>query len=141
MTDSKSQSESYRIDDLSLDVQAHRLSRNGTPIEIPKLSFDLLLELVRAAPSVVSIDELSNRVWGDVVVSDETVTQRVKLLRDSLNDDSQKRYIETVRSVGYRIGPAVIRGDQGSSAAAAMASVSKVAVAIMPPIASSPAEI
>lgn len=112
MTDTNSQTERYRIADLYFDARARRLSRNGTPIELPKLSFDLLLELARAAPDVVSIDELSSRVWRDVVVSDETVTQRAKILRDVLSSDGNtQQYIETVRSVGYRIGPEVIRVD------------------------------
>lgn len=102
--------EQYRIDDLVLDPGARKLSRRGASIQLPKLSFDLLLALVRAAPNVVSTDDLVKIVWEDVVVSDETVTQRVKMLRDVLGKTGDKqRYIETVRSVGYRLRPVVVK--------------------------------
>jgi TolB-like protein len=49
------------------------------------------------------------RVWPGVVISPETVTQRVKVLRDALSDDAKKpRYIEGVRGRGYRLVPEVI---------------------------------
>lgn len=96
----------YRIDDLVLDTGTRKLFRDDQLIELPKLSFDLLVALVEAAPNVASADQLIETVWGNVVVSDETLTQRVKMLRDSLHQDGDKqRYIETVRSVGYRLRP------------------------------------
>jgi DNA-binding winged helix-turn-helix (wHTH) protein len=58
------------------------VSGGNADIPVPKLSFDLLLVLVRAAPNVVSIDEFMERVWPGLVVSPETVSQRVKLLRE-----------------------------------------------------------
>jgi len=68
------------------------------------LSFDLLVTLVRAAPNLVSLEQLVERVWPGLVVSPETVVQRVKLLRDALGDDSHApRYIEGVRGRGYRM--------------------------------------
>ena len=43
-------------------------------------------------------------VWDDVVVSDETLAQRVRLLRQALGEDSQNpRYIASVRGRGYRL--------------------------------------
>jgi hypothetical protein len=41
-------------------------------------------------------------VWPGLVVSQETISQRVKLLREALGDDSrQPRYIARLRSRGY----------------------------------------
>jgi hypothetical protein len=49
-----------------------------------------------------------DQVWGDVVVSPETLTQRVKLVRDALGDDPHEpRYIGLVRGEGYRLIAAV----------------------------------
>jgi TolB-like protein/DNA-binding winged helix-turn-helix (wHTH) protein/thioredoxin-like negative regulator of GroEL len=76
---------------------------------MPTLSFDLLVALVRAAPGLLTYDQLMERVWAGVVVNPETVTQRVKLVRDALGDDSHEpRYIARVRSRGYRIVPPVV---------------------------------
>jgi len=78
--------------------------RGDEVIELPKLSFDLLLALVRSAPDVVSIDALLTRVWPGVVVSPETVVQRVKMLRHALDDRAaEPRYIMALRMRGYRL--------------------------------------
>ncbi len=95
---------SYRLGDLLVLPGTQQLLRNGEEIPLPKLSFDLLLALIRAAPNTVTLDELMERVWPGLVVSPETVTQRVKLLRDALGDDSRApRYIGLVRGRGYRL--------------------------------------
>jgi DNA-binding winged helix-turn-helix (wHTH) protein len=77
----------YRLGDLTIDTGRQLVSRAVDPIPLPKLSYDLLLVLVRAAPNVVSLDELMRLVWPGIIVSPETVSQRVKLLRDALDDD------------------------------------------------------
>ena len=74
----------YRIGDLSIDTGPQVVSRDAVPIALPKLSYELLLVLARAAPNLVSLDELMRLVWPGVVVSPETVSQRIKLLRDVL---------------------------------------------------------
>jgi len=96
----------FRIDDLLIDSGTQRVFRDGAEIALPKLSFDLLMALTRAAPNTVSQEELIRQVWIGLVVSPETVTQRVKLLRDALSDDSQSpRYVGLVRGRGYRLLP------------------------------------
>jgi len=96
--------ERYQIADLVLDTGLQQVSRGPEIIELPQLSFDLLLELARAAPNVVATDELMDRVWRGVVVNPETVAKRVELLREALGDDSQApRYIRAIRGRGYRL--------------------------------------
>lgn len=95
---------SYRVADLIVDTGRVRVSRAGVDIPLPRLSFDLLVALIRAAPNVVSVDDLMSRVWPGLVVSLETVSQRVKLLRDALGDDPKApRYVAGVRGRGYRM--------------------------------------
>ena len=94
----------YQVDDLTIDLAPRRVRRAGTVIPLKALSFDLLVALVRAAPALVSFDQLSERVWPGLVVTPETIVQRVKLLRSALGDDSHApRYIEGVRGRGYRM--------------------------------------
>lgn len=98
----------YIIDDLNLDVLRGELTRQGEVITLPKLSYDLLVALAQAAPALLSQEELMVAVWPDRVIGDETLKQRVKLLRKSLGDDaSAPTYIEAVRGRGYRLIPAV----------------------------------
>ncbi|HWX27987.1 MAG TPA: winged helix-turn-helix domain-containing protein [Steroidobacteraceae bacterium] len=94
----------YQVDDLIIDLAPRRVRRAGTVIPLKALSFDLLVALVRAAPNLLSFDQLSERVWPGLVVTPETIVQRVKLLRGALGDDPHTpRYIEGVRGRGYRM--------------------------------------
>jgi TolB-like protein/DNA-binding winged helix-turn-helix (wHTH) protein len=98
----------YQVDDLLVDVVRAQVWRAGEILPLPRLSFDLLLVLIEAAPRIVSPDELMDKVWATVVVNPETVSQRVKLLRDALGDDPRTpRYVAGVRGRGYRLVPDV----------------------------------
>jgi TolB-like protein/DNA-binding winged helix-turn-helix (wHTH) protein len=94
----------FRVDDLIVDVGRCRVTRAGVDLKLPGLSFDLFVALVRAAPNVVTVRRLMDSVWPNVVVSPETISQRVKLLRAALGDDVKSpRYVGGVRNRGYRI--------------------------------------
>ncbi|MEA3141720.1 MAG: hypothetical protein QOK23_3889 [Gammaproteobacteria bacterium] len=98
----------YSVGELTIDTGRQLVSRDGDSIPLPKLSYDFLLVLVRAAPNVVSLDELMRLVWPGVIVSPESVSQRVKLLRGALGDDALKpRYIAGLRGRGYQLVAAV----------------------------------
>ncbi len=98
----------YRVGDLLIDTGRQQVTRDGNAIALPKLSYDLLITLVRAAPNLLSNDQLMSEVWPKLVVSPETVSQRVKLLRDALGDDPRNpRYVEGLRGRGYRLIPPV----------------------------------
>jgi len=98
----------FAVDDLLIDPRSRLVYRDGEPIELPHLSYALLLALVEAAPGLLSQDELMDRVWPGRVVSPENLTQRVRLLRRALGDDANDpRYIGLARGQGYRLLPEV----------------------------------
>lgn len=98
--------ERWQVDDLIIDVGGQLVLRGDEAIPLPRRSFSFLLALVHAAPNVVSIDELMNRVWNGLFVNGETVTQRAKLLRDALGDDAKEpRYFTVRRGTGYQLVP------------------------------------
>ena len=108
MADKYNKTTRYLIDDLNLDVQRGELTRQEEVITLPKLSYDLLVALAKSAPALLSQEQLMAIVWPDRVIGDETLKQRVKLLRKSLGDNaSAPTYIEAVRGRGYRLIPAV----------------------------------
>src|ERR1700730_5859617 len=93
-----------QVDALTIDLAQQRVTRAGNDIPLPHLSFELLVTLARAAPDVVSFDQLTERVWPGLVITPETISQRVKLVRDALGDDPHApRYIAGVRGRGYRM--------------------------------------
>ncbi len=94
----------FQVGDLIIDVRMRHVSRGGMSLDIADRSFDVLLALVRATPNLLSTQELMDRVWGGIIVGPETITQRIKLLRQSLGDSAEKpRYIAVARGRGYRI--------------------------------------
>ena len=98
----------YQVADLCIDIGVRRVTRNGVDLGVTGLSFDLLLALVRAAPNLMSTQQLMDRVWPGVIVGTETVTQRIMLLRQSLGDSAgSPRYIVAMRGHGYRIAAGV----------------------------------
>lgn len=94
----------YRLGDLAIDLERQRVGRDGEVLNVAGLSFQLLRYLVAQGDRVVGFDELIERVWAPAVVNEETVTQRVKLLRQALGDDGRSpRYLRSVRGQGYQL--------------------------------------
>ena len=95
-----------RVDDLLVDFERRTVRRGSEMLELTDRSFRLLEVLISHAPERVDKDRLIAEVWDDAVVSDDTLAQRVRLLRQSIGDNSQKpRYIAAVRGRGYRLIP------------------------------------
>src|SRR6056297_2862479 len=98
----------FRIGDLVLDRETRALRRGDKTLDLTPLSYELLLLLAERAPAIVGHDEIAERVWSGRVVSPETMTQRIKLLRQTLGDDARNpRYIGLARGRGYRLLPDV----------------------------------
>ncbi len=95
-----------RVDDLLVDFKRRTVRRGSEMLELTDRSFRLLEVLISHAPERVDKDQLIAEVWDDAVVSDDTLAQRVRLLRQSIGDNSQKPlYIAAVRGRGYRLIP------------------------------------
>ncbi len=90
--------------ELRINEGQQRVLLGDQEVRLSKLSFRLLSTLARASPNLVTTDNLISEVWGKVVVSPETVVQRVKLVRDALLEaGGEPDLIATVRGRGYRM--------------------------------------
>ena len=78
--------ERYRVGDLTVDVASGVVKRGDYPVLLSRLTFDLLVALVRRAPDTVRREELLATVWPNEFVGDDTLSQRVRLLREALGD-------------------------------------------------------
>lgn len=93
----------YRFDDFLADQETWRLTRGGEEIHLEPLVLQLLIYLIANRERLVTRQELMDTVWGDTVISESALTKAVARLRKALDDDSAThRYLETVRSRGYR---------------------------------------
>jgi DNA-binding winged helix-turn-helix (wHTH) protein/Flp pilus assembly protein TadD len=94
----------YQLDDLRIDLDRQIVVRAGARLEVAGLNFRLLAHLLECGDRVVSFDALIQAVWAPALVGEETVTQRVKLLRHALGDDGRRpRYVRSVRGQGYQL--------------------------------------
>ena len=90
--------------DLLLDKSTRELSVDGEVIEVTKLEFDLLYEFIINKNSVLDRDYLLESVWGDgELYQYKTVNVAINRLKEKIDPDKTKEYIQTVRGVGYRL--------------------------------------
>ncbi|MGL6236234.1 MAG: MtrAB system response regulator MtrA [Segniliparus sp.] len=95
------------IDDVEIDVLAHRVSRGDQIISLTPLEFDLLVALARKPRQVFTREVLLEQVWGYRHPADtRLVNVHVQRLRAKVEKDPDApRVVLTVRGVGYKAGP------------------------------------
>ncbi len=90
--------------DITMDLSAHRVHRNGRPIHLGPTEFRLLEFLMQHPRRVFSREELLNSVWGpDIHVEPRTVDVHIRRLRKSINGESELDVVRTVRAAGYAL--------------------------------------
>lgn len=93
----------YRFSGFLLSPRRRLLVRDGREVPLIPRYFDLLLLLIERRHEAVHRREIFERVWGDVIVSESALTQAVRTIRRTLDDDSREpRFIRTVSRHGYQ---------------------------------------
>jgi two-component system response regulator MprA len=93
-----------RLDDLSIDPTARRVTRGGRVVDLTAREYDLLNLLARNARQVFSREQIFERVWGsDFLGESNLIDVNVKRLRDKLEAGGEPRLVQTVRGVGYTL--------------------------------------
>jgi DNA-binding response OmpR family regulator len=94
----------HQLDGLTIDEHRHEIHRDGRPITLSALEFDLLVALASAPGRVFSRAQLLEKVWGYDFYGDERVVDvHIRSLRKALGDDAgDPSVIGTVRGVGYK---------------------------------------
>jgi DNA-binding winged helix-turn-helix (wHTH) protein len=81
-------------------LRRRQLLADGIPVEISTRAFDLLLVLLEADGALVTKEELLNRVWLGIVVSQENLKVQISALRKALG--ANRNLIRTEFGRGYR---------------------------------------
>jgi two-component system response regulator MtrA len=94
------------VGDLTIDVPGHQVSRDGEPISLTPLEFDLLVALARKPRQVFTREVLLEQVWGYRHAADtRLVNVHVQRLRSKIERDPERpEVVLTVRGVGYKAG-------------------------------------
>ncbi|WP_273543996.1 MtrAB system response regulator MtrA [Nocardioides panacisoli] len=103
---SGSEAETITLQDLVIDVAGHAVTRDGEPISLTPLEFDLLLCLARRPWQVFTREVLLQEVWGYQHATDtRLVNVHVQRLRSKVERDPEHpEVVLTVRGVGYKAG-------------------------------------
>jgi len=96
------QRETFRYNDLVLDVSRRAVFRGQRRIELSTREFDLLLTFVQHPERVFTRAQLLDLVWGvDRDVVPNTVETYVSYLRAKIDSGEETKLIQTLRGVGY----------------------------------------
>jgi DNA-binding winged helix-turn-helix (wHTH) protein len=113
---------------------AHRALRRGD-VDVPIIPryFDLLVLLVDQRHRVVTRQEIFDRVWTDVVVSDGALSQAVRTIRRCLDDDPREpRFIRTASRQGYQFVAVDVQVELDDGPLPSIGSIAQPPVAVPP---------
>lgn len=92
-------------EDISLDSEAHRVTRAGEEVPLGPTEFRLLTTFMEKPGRVWPREQLLDRVWGrEIYVESRTVDVHVGRLRKALCLNGGEDVIRTVRGAGYALG-------------------------------------
>ena len=95
-------SEKLRFGDLVLDLATRQASRNNRMIDLTMKEFELLKYLMENPREVLPREQILENVWGyDFVGESNVIEVYIRYLRLKIEDEGEKRLIQTVRGVGY----------------------------------------
>ncbi len=95
-------SEQLRFGDLILDLATRRAINNERVIDLTMKEFELLKYLMEHPREVLTREQILENVWGyDFMGESNVIEVYIRYLRLKIEDETQKRLIQTVRGVGY----------------------------------------
>jgi DNA-binding response OmpR family regulator len=95
-----------KVADLTLDPVTRRVARGSLVIGLTPKEYAILEALMRNVGQVVSRTRLAERVWDEASeVLDNLVDAHVSHLRKKVDREASVPLIQTIRGVGYRLGP------------------------------------
>ncbi|HEX6795904.1 MAG TPA: alpha/beta fold hydrolase [Casimicrobiaceae bacterium] len=110
-----------RFAGFTIDLARLSLDLDDEPIYLRPKAFDVLRYLAENPRRVITKNELIEKIWSPVLVTDDSLVQCIKDIRDALGDASH-RVISTLPRRGYMFMPEVVDG----AATAESASATKV---------------
>ena len=91
--------------DISVNITARSVTKNGEPVALSLREFDLLAFLCEHKNEAMPKDKILTSVWGAFMTSEaSTLTVHIRWLREKLEEDpADPKFIKTVYKVGYML--------------------------------------
>jgi OmpR family response regulator NblR len=94
--------EQLRFGDLVLDIGTRRAIYKNKAIDLTMKEFELLKFLMEHPREVLTRDKILENVWGYNFMGESNIIEvYIRYLRLKIEEEGQKRLIQTVRGVGY----------------------------------------
>lgn len=94
----------YYCDDLKVDCNTREVERGGEVISLSPKEYWVLLYLVRNKNITVTREQIEANIWTiDSNVSSNVVDVYIRYLRRKIDDNHEKKMIQTIRGIGYRL--------------------------------------
>lgn len=88
--------------DLEIDMNKKKVSREGNKIDLTPKEFMLLSLLIRNNSIALSRSEISEKIWNINFDTDTNVVDvHIRRIRAKIDDGFAKKFIKTVRGIGY----------------------------------------
>ena len=118
----------FRFGEFELDLDRYELKNSGAAVKAEPRVLEVLNYLIEHRDRVVPKDELLDKLWPDVHVSESALTTAIRDARRALSDSpTEPRWIRTVYGRGFRFV-----GTLGGAAAAAPAPLDHKSIAVLP---------
>lgn len=90
--------------DMEIDTEKRMVTVGGEVVELTKKEYELLLYLVQNKNIVLTREQILNEVWGYSYIGETNVVDvYVRYLRAKIDEAFQKKFIHTIRGVGYYV--------------------------------------
>lgn len=102
--------------DWRIEPDLNRIIKGSRVKKLEPQVMNVLLFLSRHQGHVVTKEQLAQKVWTDLVITENVITRAISNLRKALEDEpTAPRYIETISKSGYRLLPEVRPAEPSSA--------------------------
>lgn len=92
----------FIFDNFIIDTKNRQVIRNNQNLQLNTKYFDVLLYMINNHGRLITKEELFLNIWGDTFVTDMALSQCIKDIRKTLNDNARNpKYIKTVPKQGF----------------------------------------
>lgn len=93
-----------QVKDLQIDTEKRMVMVGETVVDLTKKEYELLTYLVRNKNIVLTREQILNEVWGYSYIGETNVVDvYIRYLRSKIDEAFGKKYILTIRGVGYYV--------------------------------------
>lgn len=94
----------YQIGDFQFKVNRNLLILNGIEQKIEQMQSDILMVFINKQSTIISRENLEKEIWGDRIVTEQSINNKISELRKLFNDDYRNpKYFKTHHKLGYEL--------------------------------------